>query len=138
MRILPPPREHFPNLPIRVGHEERLVFALCKGPSPSPIGSCVSVSVCAQTRQQSPCEHTLGERSFVGVYCAPELRSALTKGYKLLKVYESWTFARSDDTLLRDMISDFFLVKLKASKLPADEEERRLHISDIMPPTRLS
>lgn len=97
------------------------------------LGPCAnaSTSACAQNRQQSTCEHTPAQRAFVGVYCAPELRSALRKGYRLLKVYESWTFDRSDDTLLRDLIRDFFLVKLKASKLPTDEAERRLHIGNI-------
>ena len=87
--------------------------------------------MCAENEQQELCQHTDEERAFVGTYAAPELRSALRRGYTLKRVFESWTFGRNDSTLLRNMIHDFMLVKLKASKLPADQDERVKHISTI-------
>ena len=88
--------------------------------------------MCAEeSNQSSLCEHSDQERAFVGVYSAPELRTALAAGYSLLRVYESWLFDRSDCTLLREMIMHFLLVKIKASKLPTDDAERERHIKQV-------
>lgn len=88
-------------------------------------------SVCAETSQQKLCDHTDEQRAFVGTFTAPELRTALRKGYVVQKVFESWTFERTDDTLLRQMINDFMLIKLTASTLPEGVDERAAHIDHI-------
>ncbi|XP_071097938.1 uncharacterized protein [Haliotis cracherodii] len=83
-RVLPPKRLYHPLLPYRSGG--KLLCPLCR--------------TCADTRSDSPCEHTDDERSWVGTYATVELQEAVKKyDYRVLQIYDVWhfdTFAQHD------------------------------------------
>ena len=47
---------------------------------------------CAENYQLTTCKHNDMERAFVGTWVTDELKMALSKGYKLLQIYEIWHF----------------------------------------------
>ena len=85
-----PPRElYHPVLPVRLkcGQSEKLLFPLCR--------------TCAVTQQQTKCEHSPDERTLTGTWCTNEITLALTKGYRVISIYEVWHFTRTSDTLFK-------------------------------------
>ena len=86
-KVVPPRKLYHPVLPqrIKVDSYEKLVFTLCK--------------TCAETRNQNVCKHTDNQRSFIGTWTTDEVSKALEKGYKILRIYEVWHFAKSTDAL---------------------------------------
>ncbi|XP_070560096.1 uncharacterized protein [Ptychodera flava] len=120
-RVLPPRNLYFPVLPLRV--EKKLMFPLCR--------------ICADTKQQSPCEHNDEQRSFVGTWTTPELAKAVEKGYKIVKVFEVWhyrereVYNRESHTggLFTDYINTFLKLKQESSGWPSwcqteDDQDR--------------
>lgn len=69
-RVLPPKGLHLPVLPVRVNG--KLLFPLCM--------------TCALNMQQTKCEHSNSERTVVGTWVSEEIKLAVSKGYKILKV----------------------------------------------------
>ncbi|XP_046569532.1 uncharacterized protein LOC124277858 [Haliotis rubra] len=109
VKILPPRGLYHPVLPFR--SNGKLKFALCQ--------------TCANSEQQTPCQHTDVERGFIGTWCIPELIKALEKGYELQKVYEVYHWAETtqyDKTtqsggLFASYINTFLKIKQESSDL---------------------
>ena len=120
--ILPPVDLYLPVLPCKPP-SGKLTFALC--------------STCANTEQQTPCEHTDGERVFRGVWVSEELKKAVELGYTVVKIHEVWHFEEStqydpetkEGGLFAEYINQFLKVKQEASGWPegvsTDEEKDR-------------
>ena len=83
---------YHPVLPVRLrcGKSDKLLFPLCR--------------TCAVLQQQEKCEHSSDERVFTGTWCTNEITLALTKGYRIIKIYEVWHFVKTSDTLFRDYV----------------------------------
>ena len=75
-KVLPPRGLHIPLLPSH--KHEKLMFVLCRK--------------CAETENQSICNHSVGDRSLSCTWVSVELQKALQIGYTLLKVYEVWQY----------------------------------------------
>ena len=105
MRVLAPQNLFHPVFPSRMANG-RLVFTLC--------------SMCSLKRNLGQCNHTPIQRSIVGTWCSPEIKLALKMGYKILKVYEVWHFAKTKKWDGENIKSGLFtkyiltLMKLKA------------------------
>lgn len=69
-RVLPPRGLYLPVLPYR--SQGKLMFPLCR--------------TCADTIQQSHCNHSDDERAFVGTWISEELKLAKKKGYTVTQV----------------------------------------------------
>ncbi|XP_071114812.1 uncharacterized protein [Haliotis cracherodii] len=69
--------------------------------------------MCADTRSDTPCDHTDEERSWSGTYTTVELHEAVEKyGYKVLQIYEAWhfyTFAKYDPNTQEEGLFDPYI-----------------------------
>ena len=101
--VLPPRGLYHPVLPYRCNN--KLVFPLCK--------------TCAETKQQTSCQHTDSERAITGTYVSIELEKALEKGYRVIQLHEVWHFEKKSDTLFRQYIDTFLKLKQEASGWPS-------------------
>ena len=75
-KVLPPRGLHIPLLLSHIN--KKLIFVLCRK--------------CAETENQSICNHSIGDRSLSGTWVSAELQKAVQIGYTLLKVYEVWQY----------------------------------------------
>ena len=110
--VLPPRDLYVPILPYRSG--EHLTFPLCR--------------TCVERRHQGYCLHeTVEERFLAGTWTTEEVKVALSRGYRLLKVHEIWHFEQTSRTLFRDYINMFQKLKQEASGWPpgCDTVEQR-------------
>ncbi|XP_071094506.1 uncharacterized protein [Haliotis cracherodii] len=123
-RVLPPKRLYHPLLPYRSGG--KLLCPLCR--------------TCADTRSDSPCEHTDEERSWVGTYATVELQEAVKKyDYRVPQIYDVWhfdTFAQHDPGtqqvgLFDTYIDRHFKEKLEASGYPEGCTDHDAYIQEI-------
>ena len=123
-KVVPPRKLYHPVLPqrIKVDSYEKLVFTLCK--------------TCAETRNQNKCKHTDTQRSFIGTWTTDEFSKALEKGYKIIRIYEVWHFAKSTDTLFKGYIRRFMKIKLESSsynfKTKEEESSFKAKIKDSL------
>ena len=103
-KVLPPRGLYHPVLPQRLKVEsyEKLIFTLCK--------------TCAETKNQNICSHDNNERSFIGTWETDEVDKAISKGYKILNVFEVWHFEKTSDDLFKGYIRKFMKIKLESSK----------------------
>ena len=112
-KVIPPRKLYHPVLPqwIKVDSYVKLVFTLCK--------------TCAETRNQNKCKHTDTQRSFIGTWTTDEVRKALEKGYKILRIYEVWHYIRR-----------FMKIKLESSsynfKTKEEEDSFKARIKDSL------
>ena len=114
--ILPPRDILIPVLPKKI--DEKLMFVLCE--------------TCAETKSEE-CNHRVNERSWVGTYVSEELFLAISRGYKILDLFEIWKFDRSD-SLFRGYIDFFLKMKTEASGFPRDVvtiEEKERYVKDF-------
>jgi len=70
--VEPPTDLYHPVLPMRL--HGKLFFPLCR--------------TCAEELRQDACPHTPEQRQITGTWVADELRKAVDKGYKIVKIYE--------------------------------------------------
>ena len=123
-KVVPTRKLYHPVLPqkIKVDSYEKLIFTLCK--------------TCAETRNQNKCKHTDTQRSFIGTWTTDEVSKALDKGYKILRIYEVWHFAKSTDTLFKGYIRRFMKIKLESSsynfKTKEEEDSFKARIKDSL------
>ena len=89
-----------------------MVFTLCK--------------TCPETRNQNKCKHTDTQRSFIGTWTTDEVRKALEKGYKIVRIYEVWRFNKSTDALFKGYIRRFMKIKLESSNYNFKTEEEEV------------
>ena len=76
--------------------------------------------------QQTTCYHSDEERSLTGTWVTDELKKALEKGYKMMKIYEVWHFDKTEqyDTttktggLFTEYVNTFLRMKQEASGWP--------------------
>ncbi|XP_044594809.1 uncharacterized protein LOC123272174 [Cotesia glomerata] len=109
--ILPPQNLYHPVLPCKF--HNRLLFTLCRS--------------CAQELKQTNCTHKTKDRFLRGTWVVDEIRKAIQKGYKLLKVYEIWHYKITQYNpeigiggIFTDDINTFLKIKTEASGYPKD------------------
>ena len=102
VKILPPRNLYIPVLPYRCNG--KLTFPLC--------------AKCANTNQLTPCRCTDNDRALIGTYVTLELHKAITKGYKMLKIYEVYHYEHTTDELFAEYINTFIGLKTEASGYP--------------------
>lgn len=96
---------------------------------------------CANEENQSSCNHTEAQRSFMGTWCTPEVQLALMKGYVCLKIIEIWHYPESmiydpetkTGGLWTPYVNFFLKEKQEASGYPAGcvtEEQKNKYIAD--------
>ena len=108
--VLPPRNLHLPVVPVR-GHN-RLLFPLCRK--------------CMEELNTSDCNHeNINDRSFTGTWVSDELKVAVSKGYRILKVHEIWHYKieQYDKTtnsggIFTEYMDNFFKIKILASGFP--------------------
>jgi hypothetical protein len=96
--VLPPNDLFHPVLPYRTNG--KLYFTLCR--------------TCANTNQKH-CTHSDKQRAITGTYTTEETKLAISKGYKLLKIHELYSYEKKSPDLFRDYIDTFYKMKEKAS-----------------------
>lgn len=74
--VLPPRQLYHPVLGVKL--HNKLMFILC--------------FKCAKDKNPDKCTHSDADRMFHGTYIANELRLAVQKGYRILKIYEAWHY----------------------------------------------
>ncbi len=123
-----PPRDLFhPVLPYR--HPDgKLMFPLCIR--------------CADTYRQTACTHTDDERRWTDTWATIELQHAASRGYRILKVFEVWHFAKTtkysrdepDSGLFANYVNTFIKIKQEASGKPptvTTPEELEAYIAEF-------
>ena len=108
-RILPPKKLLFPVLPTRYDH--KLLFVLC--------------NECAKIKQRN-CTHNEKERSIEGTWITEEVKHALKRGYKILKIFSIWHFTENEiynketktGGLFTDYVNKFLKMKTEATGFP--------------------
>ena len=124
-KILPPRGLYVPVLPSKING--KLMFPLCR--------------TCTETYQQTTCYHSDEERSLTGTWVTDELKKALEKGYKMMKIYEVWHFDKTEQYdpttktggLFTEYVNTFLRMKQEASGWPQwceTEEDKRKYIDD--------
>ncbi|XP_049823361.1 uncharacterized protein LOC109607458 [Aethina tumida] len=110
-KILPPTQLYHPVLPVRM--KGKLMFALCNS--------------CGESSQQRECCHSEEERLFTGTWVIAEVLKALEKGYRIVEVFEVWTYetrqynhAAGQLGLFTKMMNKFIKIKQEASGWSAD------------------
>ncbi len=117
-RIVPPRDLYLPVLPMHVGPNRKLLFALCRK--------------CAETFQVQLCAHSEEERMLHGTWFSEEIKLSLKKGYRLAKVEVVWHFEETSKQVFGEYVAAFYLEKVLSSKLPSeDPEEVKQFIRDV-------
>lgn len=116
-KVLPPRHLYHPVLPYRCNG--KLLFPLCR--------------TCAETKQQTPCEHSDNERALNGTYVSVELEKARELGYRVMEIDEVWHFPKKTDQLFREYINTFLKLKQESSDWPdwcTSEEDKQRYIRE--------
>ena len=125
VRVQPPRGLLHPVLGLRV--DQKLLFPLCKS--------------CAETKQQTECQHTDDQRMWTGTYCIPELLAAQARGYKFPRIYEvyHWNQTSKYDPqtksggLFSEYVNLFLKFKQESSDWPSwcqDDDQKARYIAD--------
>ena len=125
-KVLPPRGLHIPLLPSHIN--KKLMFVLCRK--------------CAETENQSICNHSVGDRSLSGTWVSVELQKAVQLGYTLLKVYEVWQYdtvtkydpSTGDGGLFAQYMNTFMKIKMEASGYPSHcdtDQEKNKYIERV-------
>ncbi|KAL5022568.1 hypothetical protein ScPMuIL_001723, partial [Solemya velum] len=111
VKILPPRGLYHPVLPYR--SNGKLKFPLCR--------------TCADRENQNPCTCNDEQRAMIGTWCTPEIKAAVRKGYRILKVFEVYNWPLStqynkstgEGGLFTRYINTFLKIKQEASGPPS-------------------
>ena len=125
LTILPPQDLFLPVLPIRCNG--KLVFALCR--------------TCSEQEQQEPCRCSDANRCLTGVWAVCEVRLAISKGYKVMKIWQVYHYeemSRYDPLtgkggLFSEYVSMFLRIKQENSDFPSwvhSEEDKDQYVRD--------
>ncbi|XP_052127745.1 uncharacterized protein LOC113213911 [Frankliniella occidentalis] len=117
--VLPPKDLFLPVLPYKCC--SKLMFPLCR--------------TCAETMNQSVCNHSDEERELVGTWCAPELQLAVKENYVIRKIHECYQYASVSeydpktgrDGMFSSYVRQNMAMKIEASGWPHNvktEEEK--------------
>ena len=105
---------------------KKLMFVLCRK--------------CAETENQSICNHSVDDRSLSGTWVSVGLQKAVQIGYTLLKLYDVWQYdtitkydlKKGDGGLFSQYMNTFMKIKMEASGYPSrcdtDQEKITLHV----------
>ena len=112
IKILPPDFLYHPVLPLRSGG--KLKFPLCR--------------TCSLNENKEKCICSMNERCLIGTWCTPEIKKALEKGYKIVKIYEIYHFkntstydkATQKGGIFSEYVDTFVKIKQEASGWPED------------------
>ncbi|KAK0423368.1 hypothetical protein QR680_008108 [Steinernema hermaphroditum] len=94
-------------------------------------GGSLQFALCAkcatERNQQKPCTCSLEERRLTGTWTHMELAKAVSLGYKVHRIFETWTWTTWKDDLFVEYIKEFLKIKQEASGWPrsnmTDEEK---------------
>lgn len=103
LTILPPTNLYLPVLPSKVNG--KLVFSLCHA--------------CASECRQELCDHPPHDRALTGTWTTPELKLALEKGYRIIKVYQYLSYSKPEYSLFAPYVNMWLKVKTEASGYPS-------------------
>ena len=110
--IVPPKGLHLPILPYKCNN--KLTFVLCR--------------TCIETLQKD-CNHDLDQdRQLTGTWTTIELKKAIEKGYRIVKLFEVWNYPNTTkydsktktDGLFSEYVNTFLKIKQEASGYPAN------------------
>ena len=128
-KIYPPRNLFMPVLPDRINN--KLIFHLCT--------KCV-LSDPADLIDET-CPHSDEERAIKRPFCTPELKEALTQGYRIAEIYEIYDYdmvtpdpVNNQKGLFTDYIEFFYKLKLQSDGWPSyctSENEKDLYIARI-------
>ena len=112
VKILPPRGLFFPVLPVR--HDGKLLFPLC--------------CKCTETQNTGCCDCSEKDRCLTGSWVSFEIQKAISKGYKIIKIYEVYHWNESSQYnsltkkggLFSEYIDTFLKIKTEASGFPAN------------------
>ena len=122
--IIPPANLFHPVLPVRSGG--KLTFPLC--------GKCVKEEQRNALLERSyHCQHSPDERTLRGTWCTPEIKKAVEKGYRVVRIHEVWHFPKQQEGLFRDYVDTWLTLKQEAAGWPrwcVTEEKKQQYISE--------
>ena len=111
-----------PVLPYR--HGGKLVFPLCK--------SCVETEMEKSLWERSAtCHHDESQRAMTGTWCTPEVKEAVSCGYRIIRIHEVWQFPTNQrkHRLFATYVDTWLRLKTESSGYPrwatTNEEKRR-------------
>ena len=124
--VLPPRGLHIPLLPSHIN--TKLMFVLCRK--------------CAETENQSICNHSVGDRSLSDTWVSVKLQKAMQIGYTLLKMYEVWQYdtvttydpSTGNGGLFAHYMNTFMKIKMEASGYPSNcvtDREKNKYIERV-------
>ena len=111
--VLAPEHLFHPILPVKLA--SKCMFALCMA--------------CAKDQLDQPwhqrtnvCPHTDQERTMTGTWCTEELKMAVKRGYRVLKIHEVWHWAedKRKTGLFAHYVNKFLKAKQESSGYPSD------------------
>jgi len=110
VKLLPPKDLYVPCIPVR--HGGKLTFPLCR--------------TCMTEERQSDCGHSDEERMITGAWCTPEIMAAISRNYKVIKVYEVYNYKHStkydvntrDGGIFAEQVDMFLKIKTEATGFP--------------------
>nr|XP_042913585.1 uncharacterized protein LOC122273617 [Parasteatoda tepidariorum] len=88
---------------------------------------------CTDNLAQTVCQHTDEERSLIGTWVSEEVKLAIKKGYRIVKIYEVYNFKEKSNRLFRSYIDLFLKIKQESSGWPANcvsPEDKLQYIQD--------
>ena len=124
--VLAPEKLFHPVLPMKIG--DKCMFTLC--------------ATCAQEQLEKPwhersnlCKHTDQERQMTGTWCTEELKTAVERGYEILKIHEAWHWGENQRKrgLFAPYVNKFLKARQEASGWPSDvetDEQKAKYVSE--------
>ena len=124
--VIAPEKLFHPVLPMKIG--EKCMFTLC--------------AACGKTQLEKPwyertnlCPNTEKERTMTGTWCTEEVKMAVRKGYRILKIHEVWHWRESKRKtgLFALYVNKFLKAKQESSGWPADcvtDEQKAEYVSE--------
>ena len=124
--VLAPEKLFHPVLPMKIG--DKCMFTL--------------YATGAQEQLEKPwhersnlCKHTDQERQMTGTWCTEELKTAVERGYEILKIHEAWHWGENQRKrgLFAPYVNKFLKAKQEASGWPSDvetDEQKAKYVSE--------
>ena len=124
--VLVPEKLFHPVLPMKLA--SKCMFALC--------GACARDQLDRPWHQRTNlCNHNDQERMMTGTWCTEELKMAVEKGYRILKIHEVWHWCedKRKTGLFAPYVNKFLKAKQEASGWPSDvvtEDQKATYVTD--------
>ena len=116
-KVLAPDRLYVPVLPVK--YSKKLYFPLCV--------KCIDEKNDPERDlADKNCRHTDDERALIGTWFSEELKLAVRKGYRVLRIYQVLHYAEQSGDLFKGYINAHLAEKVKASVYDfADDQEAK-------------